>query len=130
MDSLTEFASGSSVSTLTALAMTRVLRVDAAAEPPPPVAADPPHPAAAMASAMTPALRIRDRVARNIARPLRRLSTTWPYCRNVPPARQYSASVRYTLFTGHGRRLAGRCGPEGAARPAGPARAAGHAGRY
>src|ERR1700733_10341316 len=108
MDSLTEFASGSSVSTLTALAMTSVFWVEAAPEPPPPVAADPPHPAAAMASATTPALSIRDRVARNIARPLRRLSTTWAYCRNAWSARQYSAFVRYTLFTGGGAPGRGR----------------------
>src|SRR5215471_9658784 len=127
MDSFTELASGSRVSTLTALAMTSVLPVAPVLElglPPRPLGvAEPLHPAAAMASAMTPALRIRDRVARNIARPLRRLSTTWPNCRNVPSARQYSASVRYTLFTGRGlgvaqaeRRLtrSARARPDGA----------------
>ena len=65
---------------------------------------------------LVPQERIPDRVARNIARPLRRLSTTWPYCRNVPSARQYSAAVRYTLFTGMGVALAGRYGRTAAAR--------------
>src|ERR1700726_169641 len=68
MDSFTEFASGSSVSTLTALAITSVLAAGPVPEPPPGVA-EPPHPAAVAARAIMPAPSIRDRVARNISHP-------------------------------------------------------------
>src|SRR5260221_14177463 len=68
MDSFTEFASGSSVSTLTALAMTSVLRAGPVAGPLLGVA-ELLHPAAATARAIMPAVSIRDRAARSISRP-------------------------------------------------------------
>src|SRR5581483_12003172 len=81
MDSLTEFASGSSVSTLTALAITSVFTLDPD-EAPPVLAPVPVGVAGPLQAATTPtaraarpapsvrALGIRDRVARDITAPL------------------------------------------------------------
>src|SRR5467141_702184 len=108
MDSFTEFASGSSVSTLTALAITRVStpgpdEVPAPVLVPVPAGVAGPLQAATtpIARAARPALSIRDRVARDIAAPLSsivdNLAFTLKMCRQVvnPPG-----IVRYIIFTG------------------------------
>src|SRR5437868_4289977 len=104
MDSFTEFASGSSVSTLTALAITRVSTPDPdeVLVPVPAGVARPLQAATTpIARAARPALSIRDRVARDIAAPLSsivdNLALTLKMCRQVvnPPG-----IVRYIIFTG------------------------------
>src|SRR5690242_7247987 len=108
MDSLTEFASGSSVSTLTALAITSVStpEPDEVAAPvlvPVPAGVAGPLQAATtpIARAVRPALSIRVLVGRDIAAPLSsivdNLALTLKMCRRAvnPPG-----FVRYSIFTG------------------------------
>src|SRR5512146_2005338 len=108
MDSLTEFASGSSVSTLTALAITSVStpEPDEVAAPvlvPVPAGVAGPLQAATTPITRTarPALSIRDRVARDIAAPLSSIVdnlalTLKMHCRAVNPP----GIVCYMIFTG------------------------------
>src|SRR5260221_7034708 len=81
IDSFTEFASGSSVSPLTALAITRVLLP--AAEPG--VVPEPPleQPAVAIAIVIAARLRVRGQVARNMTHPLSCLVDCRPRVTNV-----------------------------------------------
>src|SRR5689334_21812925 len=108
MDSLTEFASGSSVSTLTALAITSVStpEPDEVAAPvlvPVPAGVAGPLQAATtpIARVARPVLSIRVLVARDIAAPLSsivdNLALTLKMCRRAvnPPG-----FVRYSIFTG------------------------------
>src|SRR5690242_4659806 len=108
MDSLTEFASGSSVSTLTALAITSVStpEPDEVAAPvlvPVPAGVAGPLQAATtpMARAVRPALSMRVLVVRDIAAPLSSIVdnlalTLKMCCRAVNPP----GFVRYSIFTG------------------------------
>src|SRR5580704_5226054 len=78
IDSLTELASGSSVSTLTAFAMTSVVTFAEVPGPPLPLPLPlPPHAAAMAVSEIKPTmLRNRDGVALTMSHSIRRLSTT------------------------------------------------------